>query len=112
MGAVQTNSFDSPGWHGVELEVDEGINLAARDVGFEAAFERREDFGVFSENGLGRSEFIDNGCENILLVLDAVHVAGAVGFAFTGVDKGARTIDVDGLISGEGAIITKGPLGE
>ena len=66
--------------------------MAAWDVGLKATAQRREDFGVFGEEGFGGSEFIDNGGENFLLVLDAVHIAGAVGFALTGVAESASAV--------------------
>lgn len=52
--------------------IDEGIDLATWNVGFETTAEGSKDFGVASEEGFGGSELVYNGHEDFLLVLDAV----------------------------------------
>ncbi len=50
MGASKANAVNSPGWHGVQLLIDEAVNLTAWDASLNASAKRRENISVFGKN--------------------------------------------------------------
>lgn len=69
---------DLPGRHTLELHLDKAADLILADIGGEAVGKVVEDFGVFGKDDGGTTDFLDDGANHVLLVLDAVTVASGV----------------------------------
>lgn len=49
VGAGETDALDGPGRHRVQLFINKGVDLAARNIGLEAATHGRKNLGVVSK---------------------------------------------------------------
>ena len=72
-GTTNTDAVYLPVRTFVELEIDELVDLAGRDVGFNAALNGGKEASVGGERS-DFGEFVDDADEDFLLVLDAVKV--------------------------------------
>lgn len=95
VATVEAVLADLPGWHALKLHFDEAADLVLADVGGETARETIENFGIFGQNDSRTADFLDDGADDILLVLDAVTIAGGVGFALTGEGKGHGAVHMN-----------------
>ena len=84
VAAIKAVLANLPRRHALELHFDESTDLVLTDVGGKAVGEIVEDFGVFGENNSGATDFLDDGTNHILLVLDAVAIAGSIAVALAG----------------------------
>lgn len=78
IATIEAILADLPGRHTLKLHLDKTADLILADIGGEAVGEVVEDFGVFGEDDGGATDFLDDGTDYVLLVLDAVTVASGV----------------------------------
>ena len=99
-GTSNADAIDGPVWELIELEIDELVDLAGWDVGLDAAFGGGKEISVGGDGAIG-GELINDGNEDILLILDAMEIAVAVSFASAGVGEATGAVYVDGLVGVE-----------
>lgn len=78
VATIEAILADLPRRHALELHFDKAADFILADIGGETVGKVVEDLGIFGQDDGGAADFLDDGGDNILLVLDAVAIAGGI----------------------------------